>query len=196
MYCSECCTKYDLKRYNPFYNLINDRDYDNIYENGSTEMTESVEKISETLENCKNFSTAELNGSTHNINEDECFSSYCLNLDGNNTNFDKLTLELASIDTNFSVIGLVETNTSPEIKDLYQIDNYTSCYQTTVPNKKKGTGVALYVHNKFSFEIEQNHSICNDDIETLFVKITNTSEPITIGVVYRPKNLMKSCKIY
>ena len=29
---------------------------------------------------------------------------------------------------------------------------------------------------------------CNPNIESLFIKVTNTTAPITVGVIYRPPN--------
>ena len=61
------------------------------------------------------------------------------NIDGNKSNFDTLAIELKCYEFEFSIIALAETNEGSEIKDLYQEKfNY---------NKKKGSGVALYIHN-------------------------------------------------
>ena len=115
------------------------------------------------------------------------FSTYFLNIDENKTNFDRLSAELAVIKHKFSVIALAETNTDECNKDLYKLSNeYTPVYSSKIENKVKGSGVALYVKNDFSFNIWNELSSCNKKIETLFIKITNTSAPIVIGVVYRP----------
>ena len=48
--------------------------------------------------------------------------------------------------------------------------------------KKKGSGVALYIHENLNAVLD----VINSDIETLFVNITNTPTPMTVGVIYRP----------
>ena len=63
-------------------------------------------------------------------------------------------------------------------------------YQDKAIFKSKGSGVALYVHEKFNCSIS-NYSICNKNIESLFITITNTPEPITVGVIYRPPSGLK-----
>ncbi len=84
--------------------------------------------------------------------------------------------------------GIAETNTDIELKNLYQIPNYTSYYQTKIEGKAKGTGVALYVNNNFNAEILEEFSYCTTDFESLFVRLTHPSGSKTIvtGVIYRP----------
>ena len=53
-------------------------------------------------------------------------------------------------------------------------------------NKAKGSGVALYLHNSMNGTILDELSQSTLNLETIFVSITNTSSPITVGVVYRP----------
>ena len=95
-------------------------------------------------------------------------------------------LELNQTIGKFSVIGLAETNIDPCNKDLYQIPNYKSFYQDKKLNKKKGTGVANYVHDSLNATLDNTRTIINDHIETIFITITITKEPITIGSIYRP----------
>ena len=187
-YCNNCIIKHDIHRYNPFFDIIENSEYEEVYGNEPVDFIESYEHISNLLEQCKNYSRFEFNHylNLHNINSTNSFSNYFLNIDGNNSNFDNFVTELQLLDVKFSVIGLAETNTDASNKDVFQIDGYTSCYQNTFPNKKKGTGVALYINNNFNFTIENEYSLCNKDIETLFIKITNCPKPITVGVIYRP----------
>ena len=83
---------------------------------------------------------------------------------------------------------------SPPFHLLYQLGEYSSIYQTRFFNKEKnktkskGSGVCLYIYNSFNFKKLDSVSVCKDHIETLFVKITSSSEPTVIGVVYRPPN--------
>ena len=117
-----------------------------------------------------------------------------MNIDGNSTNFDNFAIQLQSISHKFSVIGLAETNTDSENGNLYQIIDYSSCYQsrffckTKNKPKSKGSGLCLYIHNSMNFSKIDKLSICSESIESLFVTITNTSDPIVVGVIYRPPN--------
>ena len=86
----------------------------------------------------------------------------------------------------FSIIGLAETNTDSSTSSLYTIPNFNSFYQDTQPNKKKGTGVALYIHKSLNATINDNLSQITPNLETLFVTISNNNSPVTVGVLYRP----------
>ena len=74
------------------------------------------------------------------------FNTYFYNIDGNKSNFDTFISEIVPFDGKFSVIGIAETNISSDQKDLYNIDEYNSFYSDKIPDKSKGTGVAIYVH--------------------------------------------------
>ena len=119
-------------------------------------------------------------------------STYFYNIDGNASNFDAFVTELHQIENKFSILGLAETNCNPNNKDLYSISGYTSFYQNVLQingqNKKKGTGVVLYVHDSLNTVLLPEKSVVNADIETLFISITNLPKPVTIGVIYRPPN--------
>ena len=60
------------------------------------------------------------------------------------------------------VLGLAETNCTSDNKNLYNIPNFTSFYQDVRQvngvNKKKGTGVALYVHNSLNAVLDTENS--------------------------------------
>ena len=116
------------------------------------------------------------------------FSTYFVNIDGNTTNFDSLLVELKRINHKFSVIGIVETNTDSPLQDLFQIPGYNSFYQSTVGNKAKGTGVALYVADFLNAEEIDNLGLCTPDIESLFVQISHplSNQALVTGVIYRP----------
>ena len=190
LYCGSCISKHDIIRYNPFIDLFQNNDSDKFYDNEPVDLIESVEEMSKILENCQSyeintFKTMVKDNTTQSSNSH--FSTYFLNIDGNQTNFDQLVAELHNLDHNFSVIGLAETNINATNKDIYQItDRYTSVYQDSIKNKNKGSGIGLYIDSKYSFSTLDDLSICNRDIECLFVTITNTIEPITTGLIYRP----------
>ena len=52
-----------------------------------------------------------------------------------------------------------------------------------------GSGIALYINDPnemYQFSNFTSASLCDKDIEWLFIEITNTDEPILVGVIYRP----------
>ena len=59
-------------------------------------------------------------------------------------------------------------------------------YQSKIRNKKSGTGLGLYIHNKYCFNERPDLNVCTSNLETLFITISNTPKPVVIGVVYRP----------
>ena len=117
-YCLSCITTNDIIRYNPFYDILENQD-DRFFENEPTEYIQSIQELSETLENCKSYSKSQFNElMANNLNQKHkgqaqnlLFSTYFLNIDGNKTNFDRLSAELAVIKHKFSVVALAETNT-------------------------------------------------------------------------------------
>ena len=82
-------------------------------------------------------------------------------IDGNKTNFDRLSAELAVIKHKFSVVALAETNTDECNKVIKTCTSCTPVYSSKIENKVKGSGVALYVKNDFSFNIWNELSSCN-----------------------------------
>ena len=178
-YCNDC-NNFSVKRYNPFkFDTLNDDDID---------LDDTLQKLSLLLENCKSYSVKELSRLKNNT-----FSSsnsmLFQNIDGNKSNFDTLAIDLQRYGFEFSIIALAETNEGPEMKEMYQITNYESFYQEKVKScKKKGSGVALYIHKSLNATNFHPASIVTENLETLFVQITNGSTPITVGVIYRPPN--------
>ena len=187
------CAKNILPRYNPFPCSAPDTDNDKFYDDEGASEDIIIQSISRVLDTCKPYTVQDLNKITRELNKDPentnkiQFSSLFLNIDGNKTNFNSFCIELKRIEHTFPVIGLAETNIDPELKNLYHIPGYNSFYQSTVDGKSKGTGVALYVHENFNASIIEELSFCNEDIETLFVKLSQPSSNITLvsGVVYR-----------
>ena len=193
-YCSNCIELYDIIRYNPLYQPPH-LSRNEFLDDEPLEYVESLDTISQILENCCQYSFSELNTKIRALPSSpnkKIFSTYFFNIDGNATNFDNFAIDMAQFTHPFSIIGIAETNVDPCNGQLYQLSNYTSCYQNRFfcENKKhtkaKGTGVCLYVHNDFNFTILNEISVCKKNIETLFVKITNLPEPIIVGVIYRP----------
>ena len=190
------CSLNVTPRYNPFSGMISDGG-DKFYDDEGGCDDETIQKISNVLDQCQSYSTTELNRVVKEL-QNSCnlssthskFTSYFVNLDGNKTNFDCLNVELKRFEQNFSVIGIAETNTDEPLKELYKIPQYNSFYQVTQEDKLKGTGVALYVANNLNAEVIENLGYCSPDIESIFVKITQSSSKLTLisGVIYRPPN--------
>ena len=85
--------------------------------------------------------------------------------------------------------GLAETNVDKINKDLYKLSaDYSSEYLSKIEDKSKGSGLALYIKNDYNFIAIEEFSSCNPNIESLFVKLTNTAAPITVGIICRPPN--------
>ena len=192
-YCMGCILKEEIFRYNPFLDLFENGDSDKFFDEESPDLVEAVDMMSNILENCNSYDSNEFQNLLETSSifqtraDNNLFSSYFLNIDGNRQNFDQLVADIMRLKHNFSVIGLAETNIESESKDLYEItSNYTSVYQSRLRNKKKGSGIGLYIHNKFNFTVISEFTNCTQDIECLFVRITNTEQPVTVGVVYRP----------
>ena len=192
-YCKVCTDLYDIIRYNPFYQPLNYSENE-LVEEDPIYYIQSLQTASSILECCKNLSISQFNSDTSFKNLDHTFSTCFMNIDGNSTNFDDFVIQMQSINHKFSVVGLAETNTDSENGNLYQINDYSSCYQSRYfckikkRPKHKGSGLCLYVHNSMNFTKMDKLSICNESIESLFVTITNATDPLVVGVVYRPPN--------
>ena len=204
LYCHVCIDNYDILRYNPFHCMNRtDDQYDKFYNNNVTDFTDTFENTCQVLENCRQYSATEVStlikgksksinnsgGDNHdsNVENFELFSHLFYNIDGNSTNFDEFLCNyVKTVDHKFSIIGLAETNTEKENKDVYKLEGYTSCYQSPKVGKQKGTGVCLYINEKYNFTELSGISSITDNLESLFVKLTNVDEPTIVGVVYRP----------
>ncbi len=75
-------------------------------------------KMSQILENCKSYSTSEFNS---NLSKDleKYGGSLFVNIDGNKSNFDHLTVELEILEHKFPIIGIAETNIHPDESSVY-----------------------------------------------------------------------------
>ena len=188
------CNENSVEKYNPF-SVFNSGDGSKFYDVEPADVIESVRKISTILDKCSLCSVSDVNKLfSSDMSSMQEFSSFFLNVDGNKSNFDSFVSELELYKNKFSVIGLAETNTDPSLKSLYEISDYNSYYQSVSKGKgkdkdkrkSKGTGVAMYVHKSFNCEVNEGLSHFSPNLECIFVDITNTTQPITIGTIYRP----------
>ena len=192
-YCKICTEKNDIIRYNPFYQAPHFTN-DGLLDDEPINYISSIQTASDIFEKCQSYQINHLNTKTINENIQNYFSTCFLNIDGNQTNFDNFATQLLSIQHQFSAIGLAETNTDPVNGNMYQLNGYSSIYQSRFvcqsnnKQKSKGSGVCLYLCNALNLNKMNDISLCKEHIETLFVTITNMPEPIVVGVIYRPPN--------
>ena len=177
--CNECLST-NPKRYNPFSSIVYDK-----YDPGDLDSIEDIIEISNILEKCGQYNVAKFNNLAKSLKEN-IISFLFNNIDGNASNFDSFASEISLYKNIFSVIGIAETNINEEHKDLYSIHNYNSEYNSKFPDKKKGSGLALYIHNDMIYNRIDALCHCTKNLESLFIKVTNSETPLTIGVVYRP----------
>ena len=108
-YCKLCCDGKDIVRYNPFYQPPRFSHNDQ-FDDEPVDYIQSVNTIYNILENCKTYTTSHLNTNILPSDDQRNFlSTFFLNIDGNATNFDSLTLQLSQFKHTFSIIGLAET---------------------------------------------------------------------------------------
>ena len=176
------CIRDNTKRYNPFATIAHDKyDPTNLHE------VDDISNICKLLDNCQSLDAVKLEKYlTENPEVKNKPSALFNNIDGNFTNFEPFVADISQYCHKFDFIGIAETNIDSCHKDLYTISGYTSEYGDKSLNKNKGTGVALYIKNNFTFKRLDSLCQCTKNLECIFVEITNLKEPYTIGVVYRP----------
>ena len=109
------------------------------------------------------------------------FSVLHLNIRGCRTNFDDFSSFLATLDKSFSCIALTETNITNDIDVNYGINGY-KC-----ENLYTGHGIKLYIKETLTNKRVDTLSICNEVIESIFVKLSfKYNKDIIVGAVYRP----------
>ena len=157
---------------------------------------DDIRIISNILESCAMYDSPQFMNMARSIRIDNNqengktskFSIAFNNIDGNASNFDSFLSEISQYNHQFSIIAIAETNIDEENGDLYKICNYSSEYNSKFPNKKKGSGLGMYIHENFQCNRIEKLCQCSPNLESLFVQVTNTAEPLTVGVVYRPPN--------
>ena len=178
-YCPKC-VHLAVTRYNPFRLACS-----SLSDIENSEVDDTIIKVDQILNNCVSYNVKEFNKALYSQMND--FSSLLFqNIDGNKSNFDTFAIESHRLNKKFSIIALAETNEGPDSSSLYQLTGYNSFYQNTIPDKRKGTGVALYVCDTLSATVNGNVSHITEHLETLFVTVSSTTSPVTVGVLYRP----------
>ena len=185
LYCIYCYDNNECEQRYCLLKSTNSKDNENFYNEEPSDIIDSIKHIESILSTCNMYTASEINDFKI---DDNYFSNLFLNIDGNRSNFDSFLTEIKRFDKTFSVIGLAETNIFECNKGLYEIPGYNSCYQSKNGFKHSGSGVALYIHNTYNFVVNQKISTVTDNLEAVFVNITNTEQPITVGTLYRPPN--------
>ena len=65
---------------------------------------------------------------------------------------------------------------------------YTHYYNDKMPNKSKGSGVCIYVHNSFNATVNNKLCITSANIESLFLTVNRGDSKANVGVIYRSPN--------
>ena len=172
------------QRYCPFASaLIRDK-HDPVH----LDEIEDVSEINEIHKSCKNYDHKSFKNlvKLHHRNGQNLTSIFN-NIDGNAANFDTFVAEISQYCSHpFSFIGLAETNIDANLKDLYRIPGYLSEYNNKLPDKSKGSGVGLYIHESLTYTRIDKLCMCTPNLESVFVSITNVGRPRTLNVLYRP----------
>ena len=66
MYCSGCISSKDIIHYNPFFDIL-EHESDSFFDNEPKEYIESIQELSEILENCKSYGKDQFNDMAQNI---------------------------------------------------------------------------------------------------------------------------------
>lgn len=185
--CKTCLIDKD-NRYNPFDNLKTKNKYDQF----NIEDIDDIKTISKVLNASKSYDSSTLKSTLKTLNSANNISILFNNIDGNSSNFDSFVAEIGQCDTDFSVIGIAETNINEENKNLYQMTGYSSEYNSKIRGKLKGSGLGIYVRENLQFSKVEKLCLCSEDIESLFIEITNTELTQFIGVIYRPPSGSKA----
>ena len=173
------CKSNLIERYDPFNKIYRDNHLPD-----DSEAMEEINSISKILNSCKKYCVNELKNISSDMKSN--FSFIFNNIDGAASNFDTFATHLTIYETTFPVIGIAETNIDEEHGSLYKIPGYNSIFQSKILGKNKGSGLGMYLKENLAYAQCTEQSQCTKNLETLFVKITNLSKPIYVGVVYRP----------
>jgi len=180
--CNACISD-SPARYNPFSNLCSDK-----YDPVQIDELGDISEMRRIHESCISYDIKSFKNLVNLLDPDhDKFSTLFCNIDGNASNFDSFVADIARFNLYpFSFIGIAETNIGPSLSSLYNIPGYTSEYNGKHPEKPKGTGVGLYIKDNLIYSKIEKLCQCSANLETLFVSITNTEKPLTVGVAYRP----------
>ena len=174
--CSECISNRP-KKYNPFDIHVFDK-----HDPHNLDTVDDLNEISKILEACHNYNKLEFNSEVENLvkQHHNIISVLFNNIDGNASNFDAFASDISQYKHVFSVIAIAETNVNECDKNLYSLLNYNTEYNNKFADKKKGSGLGLYVHNDLTFTRVDELCKCTTNLESLFIKISNVDTLVTV----------------
>ena len=173
------CSSLEEARYNPFKSYRYDK-----YSQPDNENFDEIHKIDNLLNECKRYNFHELSNQIENSNE--TMSIMFKNIDGVTSNFDLFTTELMLKNDKLSILTFAETNLDECNKNLFNIQGFQSVFQSKMVGKHKGSGLAIYLKETFVYTDLDTFNQCSPNLESLFISVNNTDNPVTIGVLYRP----------
>ena len=178
-FCGTCQAE-NLIRYSPFNSIIYNK-----YAPEDPEAYIEIEKIKNCLKNCRNLSKKDINSQYFGFSK-KPLSIFSNNIDGMSQNFDTLLAQLSSLQNKFDLLAITETNIIESHKSLYKIPGYTQFFSSKYPNKHKGSGIGIYISEDFIGNPVKELTMTSTDIESIFIEITNTNQPLYFGAIYRP----------
>ena len=142
------CSTIGHDRYNPFTSSITDK-----YSPSLNEFSNDIIAMSNILQSCDLYDRAKLNSLFKSMEHEHSSSLSLLfnNIDGNASNFDAFVADISQYSTKFDIISIAETNVNEEHKNLFQMKGYVCEYNSKQANKKKGTGVGMYIKEQYQF---------------------------------------------
>ena len=160
--CHECFANRPLNQYNPFDEISFDK-----HDPNNLDEIDDLQVISNMLNSCEKFSKVKFSHFKNDViaNYNEPISVLFNNIDGNASNFDTFVADISQYQYKFSVIAIAETNIGEHHKSLYQISNYNAEYNQKAIGKKKGSGVGMYIHDRFQYKKLSEFCRCSLNLE-------------------------------
>ena len=90
---------------------------------------------------------------------------------------------MSNLKVNFDIIGLSETWLTETNKDIYNLDGYDHV-PLVRPDRIHG-GVSLFITTAITYQVLNEISMINRDIECLFVEMEFNNIKMYVGVIYR-----------
>ena len=166
--------KYDQMMFNPLR-------YENIIKTSQAIDSDISDEVSCEVD-CQYVTADQLSYNT--LNEKDDFTLFNLNIRSINKNFDTFTQCLKTLNHNFNIIGLTETQLKDKPQDFLNLPNYTLEYVNR--DGRNSGGVCLYIRNDMSYKLRKDLCKASSHLESCFVEIDNANGQNTIvGVIYR-----------
>ena len=113
------------------------------------------------------------------------------------SNLNLICANLQSLMHHFSVLTFTETWTKHETENQCDIEGYNKYIKSQNQKEGVGSGVALYFKSDLEINVKIRSDLSSGDsevMESLFVQVSSnrgSSEDIVIGVIYRPRQIVK-----